>query len=167
MRNYTLKKNSLLFGSLLMAALLFDYSYVHGETIIYDPLDPVNQIEPTEPSFSSDSVESSTSYTTSSSEKETLETTIETTQERQAESSADKREPKAKKKKQQKTTQHESYTQNKITIEKNILQPDNNGGGGEKKMFQLSELSYSLSGLAIYGKKAEGGVEIHVQNIFR
>lgn len=167
MRNRMLKKNSLLFGSLLMAALLFDQSYVHGEAVIYDPLDPVNQIEPTEPSFSSESVESSTMNTTSSSEEETRETTTETTQVKQAESSAEKKEEKKVKKKSQKPAQQESYTHKKITIEKNILQPDDNGGGGEKNMFKASELSYSLSGLAIYGKKAEGGVEIHVQNIFR
>jgi hypothetical protein len=86
---------------------------------------------------------------------------------KQTESSAEKKRRKKSKKEIPETGAAGILYTQKITIEKIYFNLTIMEEAEKKNMFKASELSYSLSGLAIYGKKAEGGVEIHVQNIFR
>ena len=202
------KYYTLLFSSLILT-LAIDVSIANGETVIYDPLNPSNRIEPTEPDFKTESTTYSTDQvesteTTSSAEatkvsessvssvgvnsqensseipekeSSTYQKQTETKKSTQKISTSSKKEEPPKKSFEY--TRHHSnghtsrmsiekvFLTSKITVDKTLIHPDDTGGGSNsEKMLRITEMSYLLSGVAIYGKKLGGGVEHNVQNIF-
>ncbi|MGM0126386.1 hypothetical protein IGI37_003815 [Enterococcus sp. AZ194] len=166
-----MKKSSIfLFSSILMTVMLLDTPIVSSETVIYDPLSPSQTITPKTKETESSQEQSEASEPASSESAVKQSTTTEsetaTTSETQTESSEPKEAPK-KKNSKKKISIDDLFTKKKKAAGLDILVPkDFSGSGSSEKMHPLTELAYSLSGLAIYGKDREGGPEINVQDIF-
>ncbi|EOL40617.1 hypothetical protein [Enterococcus phoeniculicola] len=155
------KYQTLLFSSILLGMLAFDNQIVKSESVIYDPLNPSETIVPEvrEPSTSQEvNNQNSTNQTSSSTVEETI---VSSTSDSIDDS------VKQKKKSAPKMEKKVLFTPSNIFVEKSINFPDESGGDNSDSTFYLAEISYLLSGTALYGKKAEGGVIVNVQDVFR
>lgn len=180
-----------LLGTLLIAAVYFGSSiYIHAETIIYDPLNPTEeiQIQPVTPQPPvADEQEAEVEHT-----EQSQDTTIINNEKSKGEEQAqvelpypDSSIPKKKQPSKPKSLDRHgdiisqiTSTSRKITLDdqffsddhfhSQVMLPQSSGSGSASSdNSQMAAMSYLFSGTILYGEKPEGRGNQNVQTIFR